>query len=188
MLVSVSGLLLLGALLLVAAPPASAASLVAKDGKIHACYKVKGKGKGTLRVVRSAKARCPKKWKKVAWDAGGSPGAQGAPGAPGAAGEPGSKGETGLPGRNENAVVNELEDKVTELLGKVQALESLVANLGALEGVVGSLCTQTEALNEQSGKLGGSLSALNAVLAVAFPLLSLPTVPVALPPYTCPTL
>ncbi|HKH64731.1 MAG TPA: hypothetical protein VKA35_04645 [Solirubrobacterales bacterium] len=48
------------------ASTASAASPIAKDGKIHACYKAKGKGKGTLRLVRNGKVRCPRKsrdWK-----------------------------------------------------------------------------------------------------------------------------
>ncbi len=51
--------------------PAAAASLAGKDGMIHACFKAKGKGKGTLRVVRSAKAKCPRGWKKTAWNAAG---------------------------------------------------------------------------------------------------------------------
>src|SRR5882757_5233789 len=98
---------LLGAVLLFAASrPASAAPLVGKDGKIHACYKVKGKAKGTLRVVRSAKVRCPRRWKKVAWNAGGPAGPAGA------TGEPGAKGEIGLPGTAGNVVVKGLEDKV----------------------------------------------------------------------------
>src|SRR5215211_6348438 len=84
----------LGALLM--ATPASGASLIAKDGKIHACYKAKGKGKGTLRVVRSAKVKCPKRWKKVAWYAAGSAGPQGEAGGPGGTGQPGSAGGTGL--------------------------------------------------------------------------------------------
>src|SRR3954454_9490028 len=68
--------LALCAFVLFATSPASAASLVARDGKIHACYKSRGKGKGTLRVVRNAKVKCPKKWKIPAWYASGPAGPQ----------------------------------------------------------------------------------------------------------------
>src|SRR5690348_11143789 len=98
---------------------ASAAGPVAKDGKIHACYKAKGKGKGTLRLVGSGKARCPRGWKKASWYANGAPGNPGliaAPGPAGPKGDTGPEGKQGLPGVEGNVVVEELEDKVTELL------------------------------------------------------------------------
>src|SRR3954447_3060844 len=127
----------LAALVLTSAS-ASGASLVAKDGKIHACYKAKGKGKGTLRVVRNGRVKCPKKWKKTAWYAAGQPGPQGEQGPRGETGSAGATGATGAPGRNENVVVNELEDKVTELLTKVK-------QLGALIPSVAALCSQASA-------------------------------------------
>src|SRR3954465_9798326 len=80
------------AFVLFTSSPASAAGIVAKDGKIHACYKAKGKGKGTLRVVRSAKGKCPKRWKKVSWYASGPAGPQGEAGSPGGNGETGTNG------------------------------------------------------------------------------------------------
>ncbi|HET7508215.1 MAG TPA: hypothetical protein VFJ53_07635 [Solirubrobacterales bacterium] len=200
-------LLALCAFVLFTSSPASAAGIVGKDGKIHACYKAKGKGKGTLRVVRSAKAKCPKKWKKVAWYAKapmspatfGPPGPQGPPGPTGATGPQGEKGETGAPGRNENLVLNELEDKVTELLSKVQSLETIlngvsntqlkeaiagIAKTEALEAAVGSLCTQATALTEKSGELGTALSGLKTVLGT-LAVVAVP-IPTALSPYSCP--
>jgi hypothetical protein len=131
---SAFALFLLGlcAFILFTSAPATAAGIVAKDGKIHACYKAKGKGKGTLRVVRSAKVKCPKKWKKTSWYAAGQPGPQGPQGESGQAGAAGATGATGAqgtPGRNENVVVNELEDKVTELLTKLQSLESVLKGI-----------------------------------------------------------
>src|SRR3954452_254607 len=125
-------LLALCAFVLFTSTPASAAGIVAKDGKIHACYKAKGKGKGTLRVVRSAKVKCPKRWKKVSWYASGQAGPQGVQGdqgQPGSTGATGAPGAQGAPGRNENVVVNELEDKVTELLTKLQSLESILKGI-----------------------------------------------------------
>jgi len=199
----VLSLLALCAVVFLTSSPASAAGIVAKDGKIHACFKAKGKGKGTLRVVRSAKVKCPKKWKKVAWYASGPAGPQGVQGdqgQPGSTGATGAPGAQGAPGRNENVVVNELEDKVTELLTKLQSLESIlkginntqlkeaiagIAKTEALESAVGSLCTQATALTSKSGELGSALGGLSTVLKT-LTVLALPSTPTALPPFSCP--
>jgi hypothetical protein len=122
--------LLVAPALLVPAAPASAHLLLAKDGKIHACYKAKGRGKGTLRVVRNGRVRCPRKWRKVSWYAV----APVTPPAP--AGPQGIPGPQGEPGPIDTAAVEALENRVTELLNRVESLET----------VVGSLCAQTEAL------------------------------------------
>jgi len=194
-------LLALCAFVLFTSSPASAAGIVAKDGKIHACYKAKGKGKGTLRVVRGAKAKCPKKWKKVSWYASGQAGPQGAAGSPGANGESGTNGSNGLPGTPATAtVVKELEGKVTELLNKVTSLETIlngisnqqlkeaiagIAKTEALEAAVGSLCTQAKDLTKKSGELGTALGGLSVVLDT-LTLLALPEIPTALAPFSCP--
>jgi hypothetical protein len=170
------------------APAADGASLVAKDGQIHACYKAKGKGKGTLRVVRNAKARCPKHWKKTAWYAAGPGGANGSPGENGAAGQTGARGEQGAAGKSENVVVNQLEDKV-------KSLESILAGISnaqlkeaiAAVPLVGALCTQATALNEQSKGLGESAQALNTPLDGLIIAFAPVTVPTALAAFACPT-
>jgi hypothetical protein len=192
--VLVSSTLLLGT-------SSAAAGVVARDGKIHACYKAKGKGKGTLRVVRRAKAKCPKRWKKVAWSVAGTPGPQGEAGARGETGPAGAQGIQGLPGRNENVVVNELEDKVTELLTKVQSLEAIlkgvsntqlkeaiaaVAKVEALETTVGSLCTQTGALTTQANSLLGSMEGLNTILDTLLVAFTPPSLPAPLGSFSCP--
>src|SRR3954447_8575777 len=193
--------LALCAFVLFATSPASAASLVARDGKIHACYKAKGKGKGTLRVVRNAKVKCPKKWKKVAWYASGPAGPQGQSGTPGGNGETGTNGTSGLPGTPATAtVVKQLEGKVTKLLNKVTSLETILSGINntqlkeaiagiakteALEGAVGSLCTQATALTGKSGELGTTLSGFGTILD-ALSALPLPGIPAALPPFSCP--
>jgi hypothetical protein len=197
-------LLALCAFVFCVSSPASAAGIVAKDGKIHACYKAKGKGKGTLRVVRSAKVKCPKKWKKTAWLAAGQSGPQGEQGPRGETGSTGATGATGAPGRNENVVVNELEDKVTELLSKVQSLETIlkginnaqlkeaiaaIAKVETLEAAVGSLCSQASALTSQSNALEsafGGLS-LNGVLTTLGGALNVPTLPGPLSSFSCPS-
>jgi hypothetical protein len=193
-------LLALCAFVLFTSTPASAAGIVGKDGKIHACYKAKGKGKGTLRVVRSAKAKCPKKWKRVAWYASGREGPQGAAGSPGGNGETGTNGGSGLPGTTGTVTVKGLEDKVSELLNKVQSLETIlkgidntqlkeaiagIAKTEALEAAVGSLCTQASALTKNSGELGTALSGLSAILD-PLTVMVLPKIPTALDPFSCP--
>ena len=193
-------LLALCAFVLFTSSPASAAGIVGKDGKIHACYKAKGKGKGTLRVVRSAKVKCPKRWKRVAWYASGQAGPQGKAGAPGTPGETGTNGSSGLPGPTGAVTVKALEDKVTELLTKVQSLETIlkgidntqlkeaiagIAKTAALEAAVGSLCTQADALTDKSGELGTALGGLSAVLDT-LTVLALPTIPTPLSPFSCP--
>jgi hypothetical protein len=197
-------LLLLAALcafVLFAGSSASAAGIVAKDGKIHACYKAKGKGKGTLRLVRSAKAKCPKKWKKVAWYASGQPGPQGKSGSPGSPGETGTNGGSGLPGTTGTVTVKALEDKVTELLTKVQSLETIlkgidntqlkeaiagIAKTAALEGALGSLCAQAAKLTDQSNGMGEALGAFNTTLDTLLTLFTPVSLPAALPAYSCP--
>jgi hypothetical protein len=173
--------------------PAAAAPLVGKDGRIHACYKAKGKAKGALRVVRSAKVRCPRGWKKTAWNASGAPGAAGENGGNGA-GEPGSGGGNGASGTpGTNAKVSSLESQVTELLTKLKSLESVLAGVTNTQlkeaignvPVVVTLCGEAKKLNEQSNGLGTALGALGALLD---PLTggALPTIPAALPAFQCP--
>jgi hypothetical protein len=188
-------LFLLGlcAFVLFTSAPAAAAGIVGKDGKIHACYKAKGRGKGTLRVVRSAKVKCPKKWKKTSWYASGQAGPQGASGAPGGNGETGTNGSSGLPGTTGTVTVKALEDKVTELLTKVQSLETILKGIDnqqlqeaiAAVPVVGELCTQATALTSKSGELGTALGGLSTVLDT-LTILALPSTPTALPPFSCP--
>jgi hypothetical protein len=188
----VSILVLLG--FLAFAATASAASPVAKDGKIHACYKAKGKGKGTMRLVRNGKVRCPKKWRKVAWYAAGQGGSAGQPGAAGANGPQGPQGERGLPGTAGNVVVEDLEKQVKELLTKVQSLEAILdgvtnaelLNAIGLAPVVGALCEQTEDLNGQTTALGTTLGSLNTVLNTLLIGFSPVSVPAALPSFSCP--
>ena len=75
----------------------AASSIVGADGQIHGCYATKGKSKGSLRVV-SAKARCRRGERKIAWQQQGDDGPAGPAGAAGAPGAPGPRGETGPTG------------------------------------------------------------------------------------------
>jgi len=179
--------LLLSIAMLVTAGSADA-RVIAKDGKIHACYKWKGKRKGTLKVVRGAKVRCPRKWKKVAWYASPRPGPAGAVGA---------TGQTGPPGTGGNVVVEGLEDKVSELTTKIEALEAILTGvsnqdlLNAIAAVsaVESLCTQASTLTNQVNDVEEALGglALNAVLTTLGGVIEVPSLPGALSSYSCPS-
>jgi len=145
---------------------ASAKPLIGKDGKIHACYRVKGKPKGMVRVVKSPKARCRKGERKVAWVAAGAIGSAAGPGSQGAAGPAGST------------------PSITALEAKVAGL---TARLQGLEGILAGVCTQTTAVTTQINSLATALG--GTVLAGIIPLglaLVIPTLPEALPDYACP--
>jgi len=96
---------------------ASSHKIVGHDGKIHACYKVKGKPRGALRAVRG-QAKCRRGERKLAWQAQG-PAAQ--TGATGTAGSPGS-----------DASATALNEQI----------DALTARVEKLEGVVGEVCSQ----------------------------------------------
>jgi hypothetical protein len=175
-------------------PPASASPLVARDGKIHACYKARGKAKGTLRVVRSARARCPRHWRKVAWNAGGSSGSGGENGAAGEPGQPGSGGANGGNGTaGVNGKVSSLESQVTELLTKLKSLEGILAGVtnSDLKGAIGTvpvvtaLCAQTSKLTDQTTALGSAMGAMNTAIKTVLALFSPPPLPLALPSFSC---
>jgi hypothetical protein len=196
-LATIAAVTMLAVGLMLTSATASAGPLV-KNGRIHACYKAKGKAKGTVRLVRSAKVRCPRGWKKVAWSASGqagAPGETGSGGENGSTAEPGQGGSKGDPGAlTTGTKVASLETKVTELLTKVKSLESILAGvnnqqlkeaIGAVP-VVGALCGQTKSLNEQTTALLGSTGALNTLLDTLIPLFVPVAVPAALPAFACP--
>jgi hypothetical protein len=122
---------------------AGAAAPIGQDGTIHACYRVKGKPKGSLRVVPSAQKRCKRGERKVTWSVAGSAGQTGTSGQStggGGNGQAGQVGATGSPGGNEAV----LQSKIANLNLKLEGLE------GVLDGIT-------------HGDLLGALSTLNGV-------------------------
>lgn len=115
-----------------------AATPVGKDGTIHACYKVKGKPKGTLRVV-GAQKRCKRGERKVVWNATGSSGAGGANGQGGANGASGGSGQSGSNGTSGTEAV--LKSQIASLSVKLEGLEGILNGIthGQLLGVLGTL-------------------------------------------------
>jgi hypothetical protein len=121
---------------------ATAAAPIGQDGTIHACYRVKGKPKGTLRVVPSAKKRCKRGERKVTWNVAGTSGQTGASGQSGTGGQAGAAGQAGqagTAGSSGNEVV--LQSKIASLSLKLEGLEGILNGVSHsdLLGVLGTL-------------------------------------------------
>jgi len=185
-----------------------AASPVGKDGAIHACYKVKGKPKGTLRVV-GAQKRCKRGERKVVWNAAGQGGQSGGAGQNGTSGsgQPGQAGTNGTSSPNEVA----LKTEIASLNVKIEGLEKILGGLtnGDLLNVVStvkgltntdltetvdalplvsSLCTQNEEMANQINLISGVVKGLGLSSALeALGLLVIPTLPADLPTLGCGT-
>jgi hypothetical protein len=178
-------------------------ALVAKNGRIYACYKTKGKAKGAVRLIPK-KAHCKKGSKKVSWSVSGAAGESGQSGENGGNGENGSSGESGAAG------TKGLESKVGALTAKVTSLESvlkgitnteLLGALSKLNGISGTqlqeavssvvkvnaLCSQAKTLTSQSNALGQALGGLE-LLGNLPPLELKPAVPIPTPlsTFACP--
>jgi hypothetical protein len=183
------------------------AAPITKGGQVHACYRVKGKAKGAMRVV-PAKKKCRRGEKKLAWSVAGPAGSAGQNGGSGADGTNGSNGSNGAQGSANEAA---LQAKVAGLTVKVEGLEGLLAGVttGQLSGtvaklngitglqltetvkqlpVVSSLCVQAKSIPTQfNNSLGGILSGLS--LGGTIPSLLSLNVPLLTPitSYTCPS-
>ncbi|HEX5927849.1 MAG TPA: hypothetical protein VFY48_00460 [Solirubrobacterales bacterium] len=167
----------------------AAAAAPGKGGQIQACYKVKGKPKGSVRVVPTNR-KCRRGERKLVWSAAGPPGPQGAAGSQGASGSGGTDGAA-----DSDASVAALETKVAALTLKVESLEGVLAgvtNSALLDAVaavpaVESLCAQTSTLTTRANTLLTSLGgiALGGVIPLGLNL-SVPGLPAALPSYVCP--
>jgi hypothetical protein len=137
-LVSVGLLAIVGLMSLALASTAAAAAPIGKGGKISACYRVKGKAKGAMRVV-PAKKSCRHGERKLAWSVAGPPGSSGSNGAPGGQGQSGANGAQGQPGSDGASGTGEagLETKIANLTVKISSLE------GVLDGVSNTDLTET---------------------------------------------
>lgn len=191
-LIGVVALLGVAVLVTALAQPAGA-GLVGKDGKVYACYRTKGKAKGTVRLV-AKKKKCHKGEKKISWNATGPAGESGQNGG-GEPGSPGELGATGLEGRIEkltnrvetleeklkgisNATLNEVISKLQGVSGaQLQEAVKAVANVNAL-------CAQATKLTDQTQALGGAFETAK-VLGLMGLSLAVPGLPLALPDFGC---
>jgi hypothetical protein len=178
------------------AEKASAAQIVGSDGKVYACYKAKGKRKGSVRLV-AKNARCKRGERKTSWSATGPAGTNGQRGT---AGAPGSTGSAGTPGDAGTPPVVGLESKVLNLTLKLDALENILDGvtkdvlgkaldtvkgitntqlLGAVDSLplVGALCTQSNKLADTVNSITGLLGIVTAIIPLGQLPLALPTTP-----------
>jgi hypothetical protein len=162
---------------------AAAQRPVGKDGRIHACYRVKGKPKGALRVVPSARTRCRRGERKTSWSATLSSSPAG--GSQGAQGQSGPASPAGPEDAALKAQVGALTLKVQALEGVLQGITNgdLTGMLATLNGVtnpellnaIGSVplveevCAQTEELTGRSNALLGLLDTLDALNVLSLP-------------------
>jgi hypothetical protein len=171
---SLLSLALVGVLSMALTSTAVAAPAIGKGGQISACYRVKGKAKGAMRVVPANK-KCRRGERKLAWSVAGPPGtgggagsqgqsgSTGAPGGTGAKGDPGQTGATGAPNTGEAA----LETKILNLNLKVASLESIlngVTNTELTETIAGLPLLETDLsdLNTTVSGLGTTVSGLTS--------------------------
>lgn len=165
----------------------AAAQSFGKDGAIHACYKAKGKDKGALRVVPTARG-CKKLrgWRSVSWGAGsfsgasgqngsqGSGGAHGQQGPQGNSGPEGKEGQQGTAGQVEKSLtetiqkqtsqITDLTEQVTDLSGEVLSLEGDLGDLsGGLANVEGDVTDLTGGLVDLEGTVGETCTQLTTL-------------------------
>jgi hypothetical protein len=157
--------LVASAALLSTAGGAGAASPIGADGTVHACYKAKGKAKGTLRVVPTGKA-CKKKRheKPIVWALKGPAGTSGAAATQGD--------------------VSGLLDLIHQQSAAIDSLK------GQLQAVLTPVCSQLTILTQQANLLRSVINGLglNGVLTGLGGLLIVPTVPAPLDAFDCPAL
>jgi hypothetical protein len=179
-------LLVMISVLLISAGPA-AAGPVRKDGKIRACYRVKGKPKGALRLLVKGK-RCRRGERVVVWTAIASAGGSGP-----TAGEPGKTGQPGSPGASGSADVASLTAQIDALTKRVESLEAILKGItnadlvGLLDVVpaVGALCEQASGM---TGAFNALTAGIEGIAIIGDPLLGLDfdTLPASLAPFSCP--
>lgn len=182
------------------AESAPAAQIVGSDGQVYACYKAKGKRKGSVRLV-AKNARCKRGERKTNWSATGTPGTAGQKGTTGVPGSTGSGGDGGAGGAGTPAVVA-LESKVLNLNLKLDALENVLDGvtkdvLGkALDTVNGITNTQllgaigtiplVEGLCTQADVAAGTVNSITGLLSIITGIIPLGTLPTKLPTDNCP--
>ncbi len=177
---------------------AASAQPIAKNGVIHSCVKAKGKNRGALRVVASARGckHLRGGWRSLSWSAGSSTGASGQSGAQGSGGQqgpqgaPGPEGRQGVAGQIEKSLVDTVSTQASEIDALNKQVSSLTGELlnleGSLEdveGTVGETCSQLKTVTTQSDEILSSL--LGSSVKVIGNLLNVPNAPEPLGTFEC---
>lgn len=170
---------------------------LSKDGVIYACYKVKGKERGALRVVRHPRAcRKLRGWHRTAWSAidsfgvsgqhgaAGANGGGGPPGPQGAPGQSGEPGQQGVAGTVEQSLIETIQTQSLQIDELTEQVTTLTGDVTVLGETVEDVCGQVSDVTEQTDLLAGVIGgiSLDTLLAV---LLEVPPLPAALGEYDC---
>ena len=165
------------ALLFVASLGATDAS--AKGKKLHACVVKKGPDKGVMHFSRTGK--CPKGEKKVSWSKKGKKGKRGPAGQTGPAGPQGPSGVT-------DALLATIAAQQAQIDQLTSQLDALTSKFNALSPQVAALCSQMTTVVTQTNALSTVISGigLNGVLTGLGGAITVPALPAALAPFSCP--
>jgi hypothetical protein len=167
---------------------ASASSPIGRDGVVHACYVVKGKKKGTIRVVPRA-ASCNKRQgqRAIAWSMGGPVGPRGATPAPSSSGADGTNGvgAEGPAGQVEKSVLETIQTQTSVINELTKEVTNLETSLLGVEGTLEGACTQLSSVTKQTGLVEGVVKGLS-LTGVLGGLLNIPALPTPLGTFACP--
>lgn len=174
---------------------ASASSPIGRNGVVHACYVLKGKKKGTIRVVPRASS-CKKRQgqRAIAWSMGGPSGTRGAAGPEGETSDPGEQGTSGIAGvagvtgpagQVEKSVLETIQTQTSTINELTKEVTSLETSLTDVEGTLDGACTQLSAVTKQTGLVEGVVSNLS-LTGVLGGLLNIPALPTPLGTFACP--
>lgn len=181
---------------LVAVGTASAQSF-GKDGAIHACYKAKGKNRGALRLVPSARScRKLRGFRAVSWSAAAGGGAaqndlqtatgggeRGPAGPQGNAESEGKQGSQGLSGEVEQSLIETVQNQTQQIDNLTKEVTDLGGEVLDLKDTVGETCDQLETVTKQSDEILDSL--LGTTVAIVGTLLNVPSPPDPLGTFEC---
>jgi hypothetical protein len=164
------------------AEAANKASAFGKGGVFYACYKVKGKNRGAVRLVNRPR-RCKKLrgWRRMSWSANGATGVRGSTGSPGDQGSPGAAGGV------DQSLLETIQTQSSQIDTLTKQVTTLSQQVTGLEGTVASACSQLTALTTQADDLGTAVAgiSLNGVLTGLGGALQIPSLPAALGSFAC---
>lgn len=135
-----------------------------KSATVYACYKVGGKSRGALRVVKRPRAcKRLRGWRRMSWSAtgwSGANGARGPAGARGAAGPQGEAGAQGAAGAVEQSLIETVELQTVQIQELTTQVSTLTGEVSSLTGQVGALETTVESACTQLGETAGAFDEL----------------------------
>jgi hypothetical protein len=180
---------------LTAATGSASAAPIGHDGVVHACYVVKGKKKGTIRVVpRGVSCKRRQGQRAISWNMDGKTGNTGVTGEEGTSPDSGSdgvSGANGVPGAQgpagqiEKSVLETIQAQTSVINELTKEVTNLETSLLGVEGTLEGACTQLSSVTKQTGLVEGVVKGLS-LTGVLGGLLNIPALPTPLGTFACP--